>query len=320
MLTNGFPEEIKRLCSLICDGQSWFVWLDAGTETCFIFENGIRRCTPEERFLVKNLPVSGMSPAFNLPSGHVLETAFPIGQAHKLSFLHTSAADTSFLVATVASNNLADKLAALLLDRQREWSLRLQLSRLIEQQQQRIQQLEERNASFLQQREQHLRQLFSDWASRQLPVTVLFEPAIFDAADPALSDSQLLLQLDNALLLAQFAQPGKLAYQLTAAHLQPVVQTGSMTPSPLNAHQRVELLLDKYEASARLAQQNGLAVNGKTIAGHLQPTVSPPAITDALKKNRKAIGQLLGQYPEKWLLLRKYLKPVKELSERRLYN
>lgn len=320
MLTNGFPEEIKRLCSLICDGQSWFVWLNTDSETCFITENGIRRCTPEERSLLKNLPALQESTVFMLPAGHVLETAFQIAQPQRLSFLQTSTAETSFLVATQSNGTHAHRLSALILDRQREWSLRLQLSRMIEQQQQRIQQLEERNTSLLQQREHHLQQLFSGWAAQQLPVTVLFEPAVFSAADPALSDNQLLRQLDNALLLAQFAQPGKLAYQLTAAHLQPVERAHASVQAPLNTHQRVELLLDKYEASARLAQQNGLAVNGKTIAGHLQPTVSPPAITDALKKNRKAIGQLLGQYPEKWLLLRKYLKPVKELSERRLYN
>lgn len=320
MLTNGFPEEIKRLCSLICDAHPWFVWLHTGSETCFISEKGIRRCTPEERSLLKNLPAAQTAETFLLPSGHVLESIFAIGQANKLTFLQTVTTETTFLVAAPGNGISTERLTALILDRQREWSLRLQLSRLIEQQQQHIRQLEERCSTLLLQRESHLRQLFSDWTAKQLPITVLFDAGIFSAADPVISDNQLLAQLDNALRLAQFAQPGKLAYQLTAAHLQPIERTNTAMPAPLSTNQRVELLLDKYEASARLAQQNGLAVNGKTIAGHLQPTVSPPAITDALKKNRKAIGQLLGQYPEKWTLLRKYLKPVKELSERRLYS
>jgi hypothetical protein len=79
---------------------------------------------------------------------------------------------------------------------------------------------------------------------------------------------------------------------------------------------KIIALLDRYENAAEKAFENGLPVNGKNVATHLSPAVSPPAITDALKKHNKKIGLLLEQFPSKWKLIRKNLKPLQVHQEK----
>lgn len=319
MLANGFPEEIKRLCSLICSDGDWFVWIDSRTGARFISQHEQRHCPVEERVLLKNIARQHPEGPFSLPDPHLLLTSVKAG---KLLFLQHQSEQVQLLVALPAGQQLLlQKLVLLLLDRYREWQLRQQLAKLVEQQQQQIRRAEERFRALQQQREQQVRLLVNGWLAAQAPLSVIADESLYNCFDSALTDQQIRTQLENAFRLAQFIQPGSSFYQLSAVHVQPAEAPVSTTVNaPLNSHQRVELLLDKYEASARTVQQKGLVVNGKTIAAHLQPSISPPAITDALKKNRKAISGLLGQYPEKWSLLRKYLKPVKELSERSLFQ
>lgn len=73
-------------------------------------------------------------------------------------------------------------------------------------------------------------------------------------------------------------------------------------------------LLDRLERAALLIENNGLVVNGKLIAQYLTPPVSPPAITEILKKNISKIENKFREYPSNWILIRKYLKPLRELE------
>jgi len=82
------------------------------------------------------------------------------------------------------------------------------------------------------------------------------------------------------------------------------------------AHQKVLELLDRYEAAAIQVSEKGWAINGKNMASQLHPPVTPPAITDAVKKNKSKITYLLQQYPDKWSNIRKYIKPISALDER----
>jgi hypothetical protein len=320
MLTNGFPEEIKRLCSLICGDDAWFVWVDSRTETRFISAEVQRPCSVEERVLLKIPGQQHRESVFSLPDSHLLLSS--TGYTGKLLFLQCELDQTQLLIALPAGKQLLlEKLLLLILDRHREWQLRQQLSKLVEQQQQQIRAAEERLRALHQQRAQQVRQLLNDWLISKTPLTVVADESLYTCFDFSMSDHDIRSQLEGALQLAQFIQPGSTHYQLSAVHIQPVeMPEKTAVNAPLNSNQRVELLLDKYEASARTARQKGLVVNGKTIAENLQPSISPPAITDALKKNRKAISGLLEEYPEKWGLLRKHLKPVKELSERAFYR
>ena len=84
--------------------------------------------------------------------------------------------------------------------------------------------------------------------------------------------------------------------------------------SVFNTNDKIIDLLDKLERAAETIESKGLVVNGKIIAQYLAPPVSPPAITDILKKNIVKIENKLKEFPSKWLLIRKYLKPLRELE------
>ena len=81
-----------------------------------------------------------------------------------------------------------------------------------------------------------------------------------------------------------------------------------------SGHDKIIDLLDKLERVALLIENNGLVVNGKLIAQYLSPPVSPPAITEILKKNISKIENKFREYPSNWILIRKYLKPLRELE------
>ena len=83
---------------------------------------------------------------------------------------------------------------------------------------------------------------------------------------------------------------------------------------PFTNQDKVIELLDKLETAAKLIESKGLVINGKLIAQYSLPPVSPPAITDILKKNINKIETKLKESPERWLLIRKYLKPLRELE------
>jgi hypothetical protein len=73
-------------------------------------------------------------------------------------------------------------------------------------------------------------------------------------------------------------------------------------------------LLDKLEEAAWNIEKKGMVINGKLVAQFLNPPVSPPAITDILKKNILKIENKLRLFPNNWMLIRKHLKPLRELE------
>ncbi|WP_090246146.1 hypothetical protein [Lishizhenia tianjinensis] len=73
-------------------------------------------------------------------------------------------------------------------------------------------------------------------------------------------------------------------------------------------------ILDSYEESAKKCLMAGLKITGKNVAAHLEPAVSPPAITDAVKKNANRITYYLDKYPNKWKHIRAGLKPLQNLQ------
>ena len=74
-------------------------------------------------------------------------------------------------------------------------------------------------------------------------------------------------------------------------------------------------LLDRYENAAEVLKSINQSINGKNVAKQLDPPVTPPAITDAVKKNEKRIRFLLNQYGDKWPLIRRFLKPIERLDD-----
>lgn len=78
---------------------------------------------------------------------------------------------------------------------------------------------------------------------------------------------------------------------------------------------KVVLLLNRYEESAENILERGKKINGKNVAAHLSPPVTPPAITEMLRKNERKISFLMQEYPKKWPLIRQSLKPLVLIQE-----
>lgn len=81
-----------------------------------------------------------------------------------------------------------------------------------------------------------------------------------------------------------------------------------------NDDQRFVETLDRYEQAALRAQQLGMTVSGKNVASCLKPAISPPAITDFLRKYQPKIQVLLSDHPSRWKLIRQNLKPLREID------
>ncbi|MDX1652050.1 MAG: hypothetical protein R3277_06135 [Brumimicrobium sp.] len=74
-------------------------------------------------------------------------------------------------------------------------------------------------------------------------------------------------------------------------------------------------LLDRYEQAAENLKIKGKKINGKNLAAFLNPPVTPPAITDAVKKNEKKISFLFKEFPDRWPLVRRGIRPLQMIDE-----
>jgi hypothetical protein len=77
---------------------------------------------------------------------------------------------------------------------------------------------------------------------------------------------------------------------------------------------RVFEMLDRYEEVAALIQSKGEIINGKNVGRFLNPPISPPAISDSIKKNLQKIEYYLQENPTRWNLIRHSLKPLRDLD------
>jgi hypothetical protein len=73
------------------------------------------------------------------------------------------------------------------------------------------------------------------------------------------------------------------------------------------------LLLDRLENAARHVKSKNMLLTGANIGHELPTPVSPPAITDALKKHRQKILFLFSEYPERWEIIRTEFRPVQNI-------
>lgn len=123
---------------------------------------------------------------------------------------------------------------------------------------------------------------------------------------------QVLLQ--EATELALMINPMNSILTLEELHFETILsEQKQQTLSPIKDQKTIELL-DRYEAAAFKAQNAGYEVNGKNVAKFCNPIVSPPAITDAIKKQLPKIEIALAQHPSQWQLIRKSLKPLREID------
>jgi len=99
-------------------------------------------------------------------------------------------------------------------------------------------------------------------------------------------------------------------YSLDFDSYQVVEKTEQMTRKIDSRHSRAMQLLDKLERAASMLKSKNLPLISSRVGQSLEPPVSAPAITDALRKNRDMIRQILEKYPEKWEIIRKDFKPL----------
>jgi hypothetical protein len=132
--------------------------------------------------------------------------------------------------------------------------------------------------------------------------------------------TELTSVITNAFYIAFNLSMGDSLIKIHESHIEMDKSETKAKQSSKYIGDKIIALLDRYEVAAERAFENGLPVNGKNVASHLTPAVSPPAITDALKKNNKKIGILLEQFPSKWKRIRHHLKPLQIHQEKIEYR
>lgn len=78
-------------------------------------------------------------------------------------------------------------------------------------------------------------------------------------------------------------------------------------------YERTYQLLDRYEEAAKRVVTEKIPLTGANLGKYCKPSVSPAAISDALKKHGKKIMTLFDQEPNRWSLLRNEFRPVKNI-------
>jgi hypothetical protein len=73
------------------------------------------------------------------------------------------------------------------------------------------------------------------------------------------------------------------------------------------------LLLEKLENAANQLKSKNLLLTGANIGQEFPTPITPPAITDALKKHRNKILILFQKYPERWKIIRSEFRPVQNI-------
>ncbi|MCU4157256.1 hypothetical protein J1N10_14860 [Carboxylicivirga sp. A043] len=88
------------------------------------------------------------------------------------------------------------------------------------------------------------------------------------------------------------------------------VKAFDIAPSRSN---KTMTLLDRLEQSATILHNQGLSITSADVGAHMPKPITAPAISDAMRKNRVRILQLLEQYPSKWPIIRQSFKPITNL-------
>lgn len=134
-------------------------------------------------------------------------------------------------------------------------------------------------------------------------------------ADHCQQIGALKLTIEKACELSLMLEPESKHHTLNALHFETILEaTTNIEINTTDKDQRVIDLLNRYEDAAFKAQKYGHLVNGKNVARFMTPEISPPAVTDALKKNSIKIEKLLSQHPNEWKLIRNALKPLREME------
>lgn len=134
---------------------------------------------------------------------------------------------------------------------------------------------------------------------KDLDISTL-EKVLIQAAHMA---ANLTLQFSSAILI----HPENIIINQQEEEYQPL--------SSNDKHAAIIEILDKYELAAEKAQAKGWKINGNTVAELCTPSITPSAISFNLKKYKKQINILVDRYDEKWPILKREFKPLKNIIE-----
>ncbi|MGE5424554.1 MAG: hypothetical protein ACM3N9_04275 [Syntrophothermus sp.] len=73
------------------------------------------------------------------------------------------------------------------------------------------------------------------------------------------------------------------------------------------------LLLNKFETAAKNIKARNEVLTSLNLGNELPVRITPPAISDALKKHRSKIIHLLNEYPQRWEIIRSEFRPVRNI-------
>lgn len=181
-----------------------------------------------------------------------------------------------------------------------------------------MQVLQENNNELRQQHRDYIRLLCHEWLRREgerYDTTIrLSEGAVKNLMDAGIGLAMMEHVLINAAKTVKTIHPYHESLTIESHHLEWENDTVATPVKQLPRKDKTIELLDKYEAAAIQLLQSGKKVTGKDIAATLRPAVSPPAITDAVKKHKKSIAFLLDRYPNRWNSIRNYLSPIKKIE------
>lgn len=166
---------------------------------------------------------------------------------------------------------------------------------------------------------QHLQDLSATYGKTYL----LTEDAIEKIREFKGNLRHLPVMLENAilfaenLLLATDGQTCKIpAYCLDYDSYHIGEQTEQSARKIDSRHSRAIQVLDKLEKAAMILKSKNLTLLSSSVAQHMEPPVTAPAITDALQKNKDAIRLMLDKYPGKWDYIRKEFRPLQNMMRK----
>jgi hypothetical protein len=160
---------------------------------------------------------------------------------------------------------------------------------------------------------QHLQDLSKEYGRTY----VLTEEAIVKIRDfkgnlkhlPVILENAIVFT-ENLMMLSEEEVVNIHSYSLDFDSYQVIEKTEQFTKKIDSRQSKAMQFLDKLEIASNGLKSRNIAIISSKVGQALNPSISAPAITDALGKNRELIRQLLEKYPDKWETIRKEFKPL----------
>ncbi len=315
MFVRSIIQEITQLLSLSVHDTKWSMCIFSSTD-CLVFNPStlLEKQQEFKSILLHHLTLQANRKS--LPSHHILLQDFDFTES--ISCNSWSEKEFTCVLFTEKSSSIQEiKWIELIRNCFENCLIRRELSTFLQVKNNRIDQLIiETN----QLKENHGK-LICDYLERRSEI----ENIRISASDSFLNNESItalsLRQLDEIIRKRLLQNQFIFSTEAIVIDVEDLICFVSEQPTPVrtSTQDRTEILLNRYEQSAQRAKEMGIEINGKTIAELMIPSVSPPAVSDALKKNRKTIAELLRNYPEKWPLIRAKLKPLQYLNSTSIY-